>query len=170
MSKSTSRENYYEVLNLGAKEDNFRHIVRVVDTDLDGNKPIKSSLRKIKGVSFMFANMTCNSTGVDPYKKTGHLSDAEVKELNNFIRNPFDNGVPSWMVNRRKDYEDGTDKHLLSNDLKFTLDNDLKRLKKIKAYRGTRHMFGLPSRGQRTKSNFRKNKGKGSLGVKRKKK
>ena len=50
-------------------------------------------------------------------------------------------------------------------DLDFTVDNDLKRMKMIKCYRGMRHAFGLPVRGQRTKSNFRKNKGKASLGV-----
>ena len=43
-----------------------------------------------------------------------------------------------------------------------------KRLQMIKSYKGMRHAAGLPVRGQRTKSNFRKNKGKGSLGVKKK--
>ena len=42
-------------------------------------------------------------------------------------------------------------------------------MKKIRSYKGVRHTFGLPVRGQSTKSNFRKNKGKGSLGVQRKK-
>ena len=41
-----------------------------------------------------------------------------------------------------------------------------KFMKKIKSYRGIRHMFGLPVRGQRTRSNFRPNKGK-VQGVKR---
>ena len=41
-------------------------------------------------------------------------------------------------------------------------------MKKIKCYKGVRHMLDLPVRGQRTKSNFRKNKGKVHLGVKRK--
>ncbi len=42
-------------------------------------------------------------------------------------------------------------------------------MKKIKSYKGVRHMFGLTVRGQRTRSNFRKNKGKVRLGVTRKK-
>jgi small subunit ribosomal protein S13 len=46
---------------------------------------------------------------------------------------------------------------------------DIKRLKKIKSYRGFRHMSGLPCRGQRTKSNFRKNRRKGA-GIKKKNK
>jgi small subunit ribosomal protein S13 len=52
--------------------------------------------------------------------------------------------------------------------LKFAKENDVKMMKKIKSYRGLRHQWSLPVRGQRTKSNFRRNKGKGSLGVKRK--
>jgi len=72
------------------------------------------------------------------------------------------------MLNRRKDYETGEDKHLLSSDLAFTKDNDIKMLKKIKSYKGMRHAFGLPVRGQRTRSNFRRNKGK-VTGVQKKK-
>ena len=83
------------------------------------------------------------------------------------MKSPLESGMPLWMVNRRRDYEDNKDKHLVTTDLMFTKDNDLKRLKKIKSYRGVRHTQGLPVRGQRTKSNFRKSKGK-VMGVKRK--
>jgi small subunit ribosomal protein S13 len=55
--------------------------------------------------------------------------------------------------------------HLITTELDLTIDNDLKRMKKVKSYKGVRHMLGQPVRGQRTKSNFRKNKGKVSLGV-----
>jgi small subunit ribosomal protein S13 len=82
--------------------------------------------------------------------------------------NPLKYGSPRWMLNRRNDYETGDDRHLLTGDIGFVRDNDIKRLKMIKSRRGMRHMFGLPVRGQRTKSNFRKNKGK-VLGVKRSK-
>ena len=71
------------------------------------------------------------------------------------------------MLNRRNDPEDGSDKHLLSSDLKFTVENDIKMMKKIKCYKGVRHSLGQPVRGQRTKSNFRRNKGK-VMGVVRK--
>ena len=50
----------------------------------------------------------------------------------------------------------------------FAQENDVKRLKRIRSYVGVRHGQGLPVRGQRTKSNFRRNKGKGPLGVKKK--
>ena len=48
-------------------------------------------------------------------------------------------------------------------------DFDIKRLKKIKSYKGFRHSSKLPLRGQRTKGNFRKNRAK-SVGIKKKKK
>jgi small subunit ribosomal protein S13 len=68
------------------------------------------------------------------------------------------------MLNRQKDYESGENMHLLGPTIKFVQDNDVRRLKKIKAYKGMRHAAGLPVRGQRTRSNFRKNKGK-TVGV-----
>ena len=61
-----------------AKQADFRHIVRVANTDLEGAKPIKQALTKIKGVGFVFANATCKLSGVDETKKTGELSAAEV--------------------------------------------------------------------------------------------
>ena len=50
--------------------------------------------------------------------------------------------------------------------LKMAKENDVKRMKTIRCYKGVRHAFNLPVRGQRTKSNFRRNKGK-VMGVKR---
>ena len=47
----------------------------------------------------------------------------------------------------------------IEGDLKREVASNIKRLKDIKAYRGTRHMRGLPSRGQRTKSNSRTRRG-----------
>ena len=145
----------------------FRHIVRIANTDLKGEKSILYAMKKIKGVDVMYANMALAIAGVDKTKKTGELSESEVKKIDEALRNPEKNNVPSWLLNRRKDYETGEDKHLLISDLDYEKDNDLKRLKKTKTYKGLRHQWGLTVRGQRTKSNFRRNKGKG-LGVKKK--
>ncbi|RMF55991.1 30S ribosomal protein S13 [Candidatus Woesearchaeota archaeon] len=150
------------------KKPGFKHIVRIVNTDLDGNKPIVHAMRKIKGVSFMLANAVCALAGVDKQKKTGTLLDPEIKKIDEILKNPKKFGAPSWMLNRRRDYETGEDLHILTTDIKFIRDNDIKRMKMIKSYKGFRHAYGLPVRGQRTKSNFRKNKGKG-LGVQKKK-
>jgi small subunit ribosomal protein S13 len=148
-------------------EKEFRHLVRIANTDLQGEKQIGYALRRIKGVNFQFANAVCRIANIERRKKVGELTDEEVDRLDKVIRTPLESGAPIWMINRRKDYEDGTDKHLITTDLIFTKDNDIKRLRKIKTYRGLRHASGLPVRGQRTKSNFRKSKGK-VMGVKRK--
>ncbi len=49
------------------------------------------------------------------------------------ITEPEKHGFPSWMLNRRRDYITGEDMHIITNDLKFIKENDLKRLKKIKS-------------------------------------
>lgn len=151
------------------EQKDFRYFVRIASTDLDGNKQIGLALTKIKGINFMFSNMVCFMAKVDKTEKTGYLKDDQVKRLDEVITNPLKFNPPSWMLNRRKNYEDGKDIHIITSDLKFTHENDIKRLKKIRSYRGIRHGLGLPTRGQRTKSNFRKNKGKSSLGVTKKK-
>ncbi len=148
-------------------EEKLKYIVRVAATDLDGSKPIVQTLTKIKGVSFSMANAVCVVTNMDKNKKTGSLQDSEIKKIEETIKEPVKHSIPSWMVNRQKDYDTGEDKHLVVSDLKLRKEFDIKRLRKIKSYRGFRHGVGLPVRGQRTKANFRKGK---SLGVKRKKK
>ncbi|MDD5086332.1 MAG: 30S ribosomal protein S13 [Candidatus Nanoarchaeia archaeon] len=146
----------------------FKHIVRIANTDLDGNRKIADAMRKIKGVSFSFSNMVCNFVGVDKNKKTGTLLDSEIKRIDEAVNSPKKFGAPSWMLNRRKDYDTGEDIHLLASDLAFVKDNDIKMMKKIKSYKGMRHARGLTVRGQRTRSNFRRNKGK-VTGVQKKK-
>jgi small subunit ribosomal protein S13 len=143
-----------------AEDKNFKYIVRIVNTDIDGNRKIGTALTKIKGIGFMFSNAVLNKLKIDKEKKTGHLSDSEISELNKIVRNPHEFNLPSWLMNRRKDMETGDDKHLLVADLDFTKTADIRALQKIKSYRGLRHMWGVPVRGQKTKSNFRRNKGK----------
>ncbi|MBL7054440.1 30S ribosomal protein S13 [Candidatus Woesearchaeota archaeon] len=150
------------------QDKDFKYFVRVATTDLDGNKKIVRALTKIKGVGFRFSNIICSFADIDKDKKTGYLSDEEVKRMDEVIKDPLKFDVPVWMMNRRKDFDDGKDKHLITADLIFSKENDIKIMKKIKNYKGMRHAVGLTVRGQKTKSNFRRNKGKGSLGVKKK--
>ena len=146
----------------------FKHIVRIANTDVDGNKPIGHALTSIKGISFMFSNLVCRLAHVDKSKKSGTISDDELKRLDDIIKDPQKFGAPEWFFNRRKDPEDNISRHLISVNLTFTQSNDIKLMRKIKSYKGVRHSLGLPVRGQRTRSNFRKNKGKVHLGVQRK--
>lgn len=140
--------------------DNFKHIIRIVNTDIDGKKSIYMALQKIRGIGFMYANAICKLTNIDKATKAGNLSDQQIAKLEQILKTPFQFEMPLWMVNRRHDYEEGQDRHIVTGDLKFVQENDKRRLQKIRSYRGARHAAGLPVRGQRTKSNFRKNKGK----------
>lgn len=148
------------------EDKNFKYLVRVQNTDLNGNKQLIIALQKIKGIGFMYSNMICQMAKIPKDKKTGLLTDKEVEAIDKILKNPKSFGAPTWMLNRRNDYETGENSHLLTTDLTYVTDNDKKRLQKIKSYKGIRHSVGLPVRGQRTKSNFRRNKGK-VTGVKR---
>ncbi|MFP4403104.1 MAG: 30S ribosomal protein S13 [Candidatus Woesearchaeota archaeon] len=148
--------------------DDFRYLVRIQNTDLEGKKNIIYGLKKIKGVGLIYANMIVNLSKIDKTKKVGYLTDEDVKKLEDVILNPKKYNIPAWMFNRRKDYETGEDKHILNADLEFTQNNDKRRMQKIKSYRGLRLSWNLTVRGQSTKANFRRSKGKG-LGVKKKK-
>lgn len=151
-------------------EKQVKHLIRIADTDILGGKNILYGLARIKGVNVQFANALCKLCKLEPTRKIGTLTEAEQKQILNVLKDPLKAGVPRWMINRRKDPETGADIHQTGTKLIIANEEDIKILKKIKCYRGTRHMFGLPSRGQRTKSNFRRNKGKSSLGVKTKSK
>jgi small subunit ribosomal protein S13 len=151
-----------------AEEQKIRHLVRLANADLSGKKDILYALKNVKGVGIMLSNAALRIANIPLSKKVGYLSDQEIKKIEEILKNPKKYGVPIWMLNRRKDMETGEDKHLLGAELQFTRDTDIKMMKKARTYRGVRHMYGLPTRGQRTRSNFRSNKGK-VMGVKRSK-
>ncbi len=143
----------------------LQNLIRLLNTDLDGNKQILYALRKIKGVGTMFSNAILYVLGIDPASKLGSLSKEQLKKVEEAIKSPTKLGIPSWLFNRRKDPDTGEDMHLSVTELFLRLQEDIKMMKKIKSYKGVRHILGLPVRGQRTRSNFRKNKKKAKLGV-----
>src|SRR3989339_698594 len=137
------------------KEEYHESLTRILGYDIPGNKTIFIGLTRIKGVSWAISNALCLKTGLDRRKKISELSKDEIAIIEKFIMNP---DVPDYMKNRRLDRETGKTAHLYGTDLDIARDFDIKRLKKIKAYKGIRHAAGQPVRGQRTKSHFRKNK------------
>jgi small subunit ribosomal protein S13 len=141
-------------------------LVRILAKDIEGKLKIFVGLTKIKGISWAFANALCTKLKLDKNRKIGSLSKEEIEKINDFAKHP---DVPSFILNRRNDFETGNDKQSIGNDLELQKDSDISRLKKIKSYRGQRHSLGLPMRGQRTRSHFRKNKKK-SVGIKKKEK
>lgn len=141
-------------------------IVRILSKDIEGSMKVYTGLTKIKGVSWALSNAACGALKIEKSKKIGQLTDAEIKKVSDFLKNPQ---VPEFLLNRRKDPESGNNKHIIGVDLELANEFDVKRLKKIKSYRGLRHTLGLPMRGQRTKSNFRRNRRKGA-GIQKKSK
>ena len=139
-----------------------RRIIRLLATDIDGDLNVMGAMRKIKGVNFMFANAVCNVMGIDKKKKVGELSQDELKSIEDFIKNPQ---IPGWLLNRRRDIETGKDMHMTSSDVPVSKKFDIQRKIDKKIYKGVRHMLGLPVRGQRTRSSFRRGK---TVGVVRK--
>jgi len=133
----------------------MRVIVRVLGTDLDGEKDIVHAILKIKGVSHSFANAICTAAKIDSHKKLGSFTESEIAELEKAIKDPLEVGVPVWIVNRRKDIEVGKDLHVSSSDVDVARKFDVQRMIDKKTYKGVRHMLGLPVRGQRTRSSFR---------------
>jgi len=143
----------------------MRQIMRLVETNLDGSKPVQEAIRRIAGISFMLSNAITRQCGLYG-KKLGSLSEKELKTLEEAILNPEKIGMPVWMYNRRNEPLSGKNRHLVASQLDFARKMDINELKKMKCYRGVRHIQGQPVRGQRTRSSFRKGK---SVGVRKKK-
>ena len=152
--------------NVKPQERREERLVRILSKDIEGKMKVYAGLTKIKGVSWAFSNAVCKSLKIDKNKKIGALSEEEIQKISNFIKNP---AIPAHVMNRRRDIDTGEEKHLTGTDLDLRKDFDIKKLKKIRSYRGLRHTAGLPTRGQRTKAHFRRNRKKGS-GIKKKSK
>ncbi len=143
----------------------FRHIVRIIDTDVDGTLKAPYALTKIKGVNLNLANVILKKAGINPDVRAGFLTETEVEKIEEIIKDPAKHGLPSWLLNRRKDLKTGKDMHLISADLVLRTKMDIDQMKEIKSWRGYRHAYGLKVRGQRTRTTGRKGK---AVGVRRK--
>jgi len=137
-------------------------IIRILSTDVPGNKQVYAGLTRIKGVSWSLSNAVCRVLGISKERKIVSLNEQEIKKISEFIKNPK---LPDFMLNRRKDFEAGKSLHLIGSDLDLIKEFDIKRLKKIRSYRGLRHALGQPVRGQRTRSHFRTRGKKKAVGV-----
>lgn len=148
------------------KKKDYYSIVRILQTDIPGNKKLLTGLTYIKGVSWAISNAICKILKLDENKKIVELSEKEINLITEFLKNPK---LPNFLLNRRKDFETGKDGHLIGANLDMKKEFDIRRLKKIRSYRGLRHALGHPTRGQRTRSHFRSKGKKKAVGVTRKK-
>lgn len=143
----------------------FRHILRITGTDVDGSLKTPFALRKIKGISLNLANAILKKAGIDPNVRAGFLTEADVEKTEQILKEPAKHGMPSWLLNARKDLETGDDLHLIGADLILKEKMGVEKMKELKSWRGYRHAYGLKVRGQRTRTTGRKGK---ALGVKKK--
>lgn len=147
------------------EEDEIKHLVRIMNTDLKGANQVQYALTGIDGIGLRISKIIAKDAGVDPKAIIGFLPDEDVAKLDAAILN-IEKSTPVWMLNRQKDLMTGEDKHLLGIDIELTFKEDTNNLKKVRAYRGLRHERGLKVRGQRTKSTGRRGS---TVGVRKKK-
>ena len=152
-----------------SEEPDFKYIIRIANSDVSGEQRLGYALTSIRGIGPRISNAIIKKLSLDSEKLAGELSDKNVDEIENAIKNVSE-FVPKWLLNRQKDYDTGDDIHSVSIDLKMALEDDINRMKKTKSYKGVRHASGHKVRGQRTYSNGRrglalgvsKSKGKGA--------
>ncbi|HIJ99113.1 TPA: 30S ribosomal protein S13 [archaeon] len=144
-----------------------RKLVRFMRKDLPGEVIVERALRKIKGISFMTARAIRIKSGIPKLAKFGDLNESQLTTLSKVLEAPQKHNIPVWLLNRRKDLVIGVDSHKIEADLDLAQREDLQRMKRIRSYKGVRHILGLRVRGQRTRTTGRKGK---TIGVAKKKK
>ncbi len=122
---------------------------RIVGVDIPDKKAIRYALRYIHGIGPKFADEIIEKLGLDPTTKAMDLTESEVASISQLLDSEY----------------------LVEGGLRRQVQQNIQRLRDIKAYRGDRHRRGLPVRGQRTKCNARTRKGRkktvaGKKGVK----
>lgn len=106
--------------------------MRIAGITIPEEKRLEIALTAIYGVGRPRAQATLASLGIDPGTRSKDLSAKEEASLREAI-----------------------EKFKIEGELRREISGNVRRLKDIKAYRGTRHMKKLPTRGQRTKTNSR---------------
>lgn len=110
---------------------------RIFGVDIPREKRTVIALRYLYGIGKSNAAIVCKETGIDPNKRAKDLTEKEISALTTFIQ---------------KSYK-------VEGDLRRDVQQNIKRLMDIRCYRGTRHLKGLPVRGQRSHTNARTRKG-----------
>jgi small subunit ribosomal protein S13 len=119
-------------------------MVYILNVTLKNSAKVLHSLTRLYGFGFHLANLMLNDLNI------GH--DCRIKDLNQgtIIK------IIKWVEKN---------KIMIESALKQKIILDINKLKYIKTYRGLRHIYGLPVRGQRTKTNASSVKRKNSLNV-----
>ena len=145
--------------------EEFRYIVRIVGTDIDGSSKLEYGLVKIKGLGVNLSKAVVKKVNLRWDLKVGNLTDSDIQKIEDVLKNPKKYDIPSWLFNRSKDLETGEDIHLVGSDLTLRVKSDIDNMRQMRSWKGTRHSLGLKVRGQRTKTSGRTGR---AVGVKRK--
>ena len=138
--------------------DSFTHIIRVLNTNVDGRRKVAYAFRMIKGIGVRFAFVACKKAGIDANRRAGTLTPAEVEKISDVIADPLKYKIPAWFLNRQRDIKTGKTEHVTSNAVDIKLRDDLERMKKMYQHRGIRHALGIRVRGQHTSNSGRRAK------------
>ena len=106
--------------------------MRIAGITLPDNKQMAFALTAVYGVGRARALTILATAKVDPLKKAKDITGDEEARVRGLV-----------------------EKMTIEGDLRREVSSNIKRLKDIKAFRGVRHLKGLPTRGQRTKTNSR---------------
>lgn len=112
-------------------------MARIAGVDLQDNWKVDFALTKIKGLGWALSKKVMEDVGIDPKKRISDLGSDEVAKITAEL-----------------------EKYPIEGDLARTVRANIQRLQVIGSYRGIRHTRGLPSRGQRTRTNARTKRGK----------
>lgn len=110
--------------------------MRILGITLPDEKRMEIALTAVFGIGRSRAMDILKEAGVDAGKKPADVTSDEENKIRTLV-----------------------EAYTLEGDLKREVSQNVKRLRDIKAYRGVRHAKGLPSRGQRTKTNSRTRRG-----------
>ncbi len=113
-------------------------MARISGVTIPNEKQVQIALTYIYGIGPKMAKDILAKTKIDPTVRVKDLTETEVGEISDIIGNDY----------------------MIEGELQRIVTGNIKRLKDIKSYRGTRHGRNLPSRGQRTKTNARTRRGK----------
>jgi small subunit ribosomal protein S13 len=122
-------------------------MARIAGVNLPLNKRVEIGLTYVHGVGRSTANDVLTKVGVDPNTYVKDLTEEETVKL-----------------------RDAVEELEVEGDLRRERSQNVKRLSEIGSYRGLRHRRGLPTRGQRTKTNARSRKGPKKMSIAGKKK
>jgi small subunit ribosomal protein S13 len=111
---------------------------RILGVDIPMNKRVKYALQAIYGIGPAIAEEIIVKANIDPNLKASQLSDENISAITTLLQNDY----------------------TVEGDLRREIMINIRRLQAIGCYRGLRHKKGLPTRGQRTRTNARTRKGK----------